>query len=61
MNELTEVATADEILNLPLELVAFVRVVAMVTVEATEFVLVVGGVRLHWDRPLQVTLRLNLH
>ena len=44
MDELAEVATMDKILDLLLELITLVRVVAVVTVEMKKIVFVVGGI-----------------
>ena len=61
MDELAKVATADEILDLSLELMALVCVMVVVTMEAIEFISITEGIWPHWGRPPQVLLRLDLH
>ena len=61
MDELAEVAMTDEVFDLSSELMALNHVVAMVMMEAIEFISVVEGVRHHRGGPLQVVLRLDLH
>ena len=56
MDELAKVAMTDKILNLSLELIAVIRVMAMVMVEATEFVFVVGDIWPHRGWSPQVLL-----
>ena len=56
MDELTEVATMDEVLNFLLELVTIIRVMATFMVEATVLAVVAVGAHPHQGRPLQVYL-----